>query len=168
VIPNHSNSSLILGIGNEILTDDGIGPRLVHDIEKNFAGSEVDFETCSLGGLDVMEIIKAYDQVIIIDAIRTRDGIPGDLYKFEPDDFKETLHLSNFHDVNFLTALELGNFLDMNMPSDITILAIEIVEDLEFSTEFTPEVGRRYPFIREEIISFIGEKLKVRQTIENR
>ena len=98
---------LVLGIGNEILTDDGIGPKIVKELSQIFEGFDIDFITCSLGGLDVLEIIKDYKAALLIDAIRTRGGIPGSIYLFEPSDFQETLHLSNLHDIDFLTALKL-------------------------------------------------------------
>jgi len=106
-----------------------------------------------------LELIRDYEAVVLIDAIRTRGGIPGDVYLFEPSDFKETLHLSNFHDVDFLTALKLGEQLNMNVPSWIRIIAIEIIEDLVFSNEFTEPLKIRYPDILKEVGDFIEEKM---------
>lgn len=153
------NRFLILGIGNEILTDDGIGPKIVNVLSKKFEGMGADFLTCSLGGLDVLELIKDYEAVVLIDAIRTKGGIPGDVYLFEPSDFKETLHLSNLHDIDFLTALKLGEQLNMNVPSWVRIVAVEIIEDLVFSNEFTEPLKKRYPAILKEVEEFIREEM---------
>ena len=62
---------LVLGIGNEILKDDGIGPRLVMDLQHHFP-EEIRFNTSSLGGLEILEMIREYDTVFIIDAIKTK------------------------------------------------------------------------------------------------
>ena len=152
------NRLLVLGIGNEILSDDAIGPKLVKDLSKDFDGAGIDFLSCSLGGLDVLEIIRDYESAILIDAIKTRGGIPGAVYLFEPSDFQETLHLSNLHDIDFLTALKLGETLKMNVPSRIHIVAIEIIEDLIFSNDFTEPVQKRYPSILKELKEFIKEE----------
>ena len=136
--------TLVLGIGNDILTDDGIGPKIVNDLKTLERSPELIFETTTLGGLEILEIIKDYKKVIIIDAIRTIDGKPGEIFFFTPDDFKETLHLSNLHDINFLTALELGEKLGIPMPEEIHIIAIEIVEDQVFGTSFTPVIEEKY------------------------
>ena len=66
---------LILGVGNDILMDDGIGPVICKELKTEFPFSDIDFETINLGGLEIFEFIKEYTQVIIIDAIKTINGI---------------------------------------------------------------------------------------------
>lgn len=154
------NETLILGLGNDILTDDGIGIKLCHEMQKYFSADEIDFETASLGGLEILEFIKDYETVIFIDAIKTRDGIPGTVYYFQPSDFKETSNLSNLHDVSFLTALEIGKKLNMKIPGNMHIIAVEIVEDLTFSEEFTPEVQEKYPEIIVQVRGLVHKIIK--------
>jgi len=146
---------LILGLGNEILSDDGIGPRLVKDLAKKNEGKDIEFETSCCGGLEIMEYIRDYERAIIIDAILTKNGKPGNLYYFTPSDFSETSNLSNLHDVNFITALHLGNILELNLPSDLHIIAVEIIEDREFNEKLTPFLEKRYPEILAELSALI-------------
>jgi len=148
-------STLILGIGNDILMDDGIGPMIVHDLAQSGNISDANFDIISSGGLEIMEYIKGYNKVIFIDAIRTIDGKPGDIHCFKPSDFRETMHLSSIHDMDFLTALDLGKNLELGLPSDLHIIAIEIVEDREFGNELTPPLQKKYPEIRREVASII-------------
>jgi hydrogenase maturation protease len=150
---------LILGLGNDILTDDGIGPRLVRDLAQMINDPNVQFDTASCGGLEIMEHIQGYDKVVFIDAIRNRDGKPGDVYCFKPSDFRETSNLSSLHDINFLTALELGISLNMGLPVDLHIIAVEIIEDMVFSEEFSLPLKERYNRILEEVF------VKVREVI---
>lgn len=161
-MPNsaHQGKTLILGIGNDILMDDGIGPKLVNQLKLSSLKDCYTFETACLGGLEILEFISGYTEVIIIDAIKTKNGIPGDVYWFTPEDFKETLHLSNFHDVSFLTALELGKYLGFLIPVKIRILAVEIVEDAIFGNEFSAQVQAKYEDIYNEILSYLMEQVK--------
>jgi len=152
-------STLVLGMGNDILMDDGIGPRLVRDLAPLFANPGVQFEISCCGGLEIMEAIKGFNKVLFIDAIRTKNGKPGDIYYFKPSDFRETLHLSSLHDVGFLTALGLGKSLNLSLPSDLHIIAIEIIEDTEFGEDLTPELQEKYPKIKEEIAVLIKQIL---------
>ena len=131
---------LIHGIGNEILTDDGIGPKLVKRLKGDFSENDVDFETAFVGGLEVLEYIQGYQTVIFIDAIKTKDGIPGKVYQLLPEDFNSTIHLSSVHDVSFLTAIDLGKRLGFDMPQVIHIIAVEIIEDRIFNEDFTPQI----------------------------
>lgn len=160
----NNKTTLIYGIGNEILSDDAIGPKLTWQLEKDLNLPNIKFETAFVGGLEVLEIINGYDTVVFIDAIKTKGGIPGDVYYFTTDDFKETLNLSNLHDTDFLTAIELGKQLGFKIPPKIHIIAIEIVEDEVYSNDFTPEIQKRYDEfyreIREFVISIYQNKLK--------
>jgi len=139
--------TLILGLGNDILMDDGIGIRLCKEMQQYFTDESVTFDTASLGGLEILELIQGFENVIFIDAIKTTGGIPGTVYYFTPADFKETSNLSNLHDVSFLTALEIGKKLNMKIPDSMHIIAVEIVEDLTFGEDFTPEIQEKYPEI---------------------
>jgi len=156
----NKKKTLILGLGNDILSDDGIGPRLVADLATLDFISGITFDTASCGGLEILEYIKEYKKVIIIDAIRTSDGRPGAVYYFKASDFRETCHLSNLHDINFLTALKLGNQLELDLPEDLHIIAVEILEDMEFGEELTPPLKNTYPLILEEVCSLIKKILK--------
>ena len=148
-------NTLILGLGNDILTDDGIGPRITHDLAQMINDPDVQFDIACCGGLEIMEHIKGYKKVVFIDAIRTIDGKPGDVYYFNPSDFRETSNLSNLHDVSFLTALKLGNTLNLGLPAVLHIIAVEIIEDMEFSEEFTLPLKEKYPGILEEVCTAV-------------
>ena len=84
------NRILIHGIGNEILTDDGIGPKLVKRLKGNLSRTDIDFETAFLGGLELLEYFQGYYTVIFIDAIRTKGGIPGTVYQLSPENKKSS------------------------------------------------------------------------------
>lgn len=157
---NDGEKILILGMGNDILSDDGIGPRLVRDLAQMNISKDLRFDVACCGGLEIMEYIKGYDKVIFIDAIRSRDGKPGDVYCFIPSDFKETSHLSNLHDIYFLTALKLGDKLELDLPVDLHIIAVEIIEDLEFSEELTLPLREEYPRILKKVFSLVNRIIK--------
>ena len=152
-----NEKTLILGLGNDILTDDGIGPRLVHSLAQKIDNPVIHFDTACCGGLMIMECIQDFEKAVFIDAIHTRDGKPGDVYYFIPSDFRETLHLSCLHDIYFLTALRLGNALNLNLPADIHIIAVEIIEDMEFGDELTPQMKEKYPEILEKVVVLIKQ-----------
>lgn len=151
----NKNNTLILGIGNDILTDDGIGPKLVRKLNETIHAGGVDFLTASTGGMEVIEMIRDYEHLIIIDAIKTADGIPGAVYYLTPSSFRETMHISSFHDISFLTALELAEKISIPIPSKIHIIAIEIIEDLEFSDEFSPLIAQKFDRIFQEVLETV-------------
>lgn len=155
-----SKKRMILGVGNDILMDDGIGPKTVQALEKQNSLPNFEYHTTTLGGLEILEFINGYDWVVFIDAIKTRGGIPGSVYEFTPEDFKETLHLTNIHDISFLTAIELGKQLGLNIPGTMHIFAIEIIEDQVFGDEFTPPLQEKF----DQIVAQIHTRIQAMAT----
>jgi hydrogenase maturation protease len=158
---NASKEILVLGLGNEILMDDGIGPKLTMELEKMLKNPGISYETAAVGGMELIEMIRDYNHVIIIDAIKTQNGVPGSVYYLTPSSFKETLHISNLHDISFLTALRMANRIGIKIPHKIDIIAIEIIEDRVFGEEFTFLVQQRYHKVKSEVVEFV---LKLTET----
>ncbi len=149
------STTLILGMGNPILTDDSVGVRLARDAAALAHGPDVTVvEECSVGGLNLIEYLEGYRRVVVFDAIRTRGGVPGTCYRFTAEALRNTTHLNNIHDANFATALALGRELGHPLPPDheIHVFAVEIVDDMTFGTELTPELARAYPGCRRRIL----------------
>ncbi len=105
--------------------------------------------------MEIVEIIHGYESVIIIDAIKTIDGIPGNIYHFTPDDFRQSMHASNFHDLSFITAMKFGRESGLKLPLQINIIAIEIVEDMVFRNRFSPVIEKAYPEILNKVQKLI-------------
>ena len=94
--------TLLLGMGNPILSDDAIGVRLAAELGRRLPPRpDLDVrEECSVGGLNLLDVLTGYQRVIVLDAVKTAAGVPGDVYRFSAGDLGDTLHLTNIHDVN--------------------------------------------------------------------
>lgn len=153
--------TVVLGMGNPILTDDSVGVRLAQDVQtvlSDCPGLEVVPE-CSVGGLNLLDYLEGFDQAVVLDAIHTRGGKPGDCYYFTAVDLRDTANLSNVHDANFATALTLGRNLGMRLPrdQDIHVFAVEVEDDLTFGTELTPTLQRAYPVCLKMVLDGLEE-----------
>ena len=145
--------TIILGLGNPILSDDGVGNRIAQELEDKVAQrQDVTVMETSLSGLSLIDLLAGYDKAIIVDAIQTKEGRAGQIYRLSPDAFNNTRHASSPHDVNFATALELGSKLGMAMPKHIVVYAVEVTDITTFSEEFTPKVKQAIPECIKRII----------------
>ena len=147
--------TLVLGLGNSILCDDGVGIRVAREVANQFDCPQVTVGETSAAGLRLLDSIVGYDKVIIIDAIQTKEGQAGQLYRMKPEDFSFTKHFSSPHQINLATALELGKMLDLAMPPTITIFAVEAKDITSFSEKCTPEVEKAIP----ELVKMVLEEL---------
>lgn len=141
---------LILGLGNPILTDDGVGIEIAQKIGEENPDLEV-VET-SEAGLALLDYIAGYDKLIIIDSIKTAKGIPGELYKLELGDFKAATDLSCSHGVDIASAFKVGEGLGYKMPRYVSIYAVEVKDNSTFGQGCTEEVKERIPFIARQIM----------------
>jgi hydrogenase maturation protease len=144
--------TLVLGLGNSILSDDGVGLQVARELKTNLDQQEVTVEETSLAGLNLLDLLADYDRAIIVDAIQTVGGKPGQIYRLSSEALDTTTHTASVHDVNFATALELGKRLGLPLPKQIDMFAIEVEDASTFSEECTPKVREAIPICVETII----------------
>ncbi len=100
-----------------------------------------------------LDLLAGYDKAVIIDAIQTGEGKPGQIYRLQPGAFRETRHAATPHDVSFTTALELGKMLKLPLPAEIVIFGIEAQDVVNLSEGCTPEVERAVPVCAEMVLA---------------
>ncbi len=103
----------------------------------------------------LLDLIIGYDKLIIVDAIQTKGGQAGEMYRFTLDDFIDTHHSTSPHGVNLAIAIELGKKLGEPLPQQMVIFAIEVADVTNFSERCPPEVEEAIPLA----VSMIAEKL---------
>jgi hydrogenase maturation protease len=154
--------TVVLGMGNPILTDDSVGLRVAQAVSGWLGTPEgapfsasVRVEESSLAGFSLLDLLAGQERAIIVDSIITREGVPGAIYRLAVDDFTTTVRLHSPHDINLFTALELGKQLGIEMPSDVVILAIEAADTSTFGEGCTPTVEAAIPGALQAVISEI-------------
>jgi hydrogenase maturation protease len=157
--------TLLLGMGNPILTDDAVGVRLARDLGAHLSGfPDLDVvEECPVGGLDLIDVLRGYQRAIVLDSIETVGGVPGTWHGFTAEALRETVHLTNVHDANFATALELGRRLGVPLPEsrDIHVFAVEVEDDVTFSERMSPALERAFPACAAAILARVQALLDV-------
>ena len=102
--------------------------------------SAIEFDFVSLGGLALMERLVGCDRAILVDAIQTRDGVPGAICRLTLDDLP-TLHADAIHDASLKAALAVGQQLGARLPQEIVVIGIEAVNLWDFSESLSPQVA---------------------------
>lgn len=149
----------MLGIGNPILQDDGVGPRLIRELRSLVTGADITLEDTSLSGVDLMEILAGFDRAIIIDAIKS-GGKPGQVYRLTLNDLgTEPRDAFSEHNMSLFQSIELGKKLKLHMPKDVVIIAVEAENVSDFGETLTPEVEKAIPVAIQRVIDAINSKL---------
>ena len=151
--------TLILGLGNDILCDDGVGIYVARELKKALADrKDIAVAEASLAGLGLLDLFAGYEKAIVIDAIQTREGKAGEGYRLNSNDLTATRHTASTHNVNFASALQLGNKLGLSLPTQIVIFAIEASDVSTFSETCTPEVSKAIPKCVEMVMNEISQR----------
>ena len=144
--------TLVLGLGNPILTDDGVGVRVAERVEDAVGQRDVTVMEASLAGLSILDQLAGYDRAIIVDAVRTVGGKAGQVYRLSTDMLDTTQHPASLHDFDVGTALELGGRLGLALPKEMVIFGVEVADVETFGEECTPEVREAIPICVDMII----------------
>lgn len=136
------NNITVLGVGNILYTDDGVGIRVVEKLEKEYEFSDnVDIIDGGVLGVNLLGVISNAGRLIVVDTV-LNNGQPGDLHRLDHDQIpNRILSKNSLHQVDLIEALTLCRALD-HVPR-ATIIGIE-PKDIETLSEYlTPEIGAR-------------------------
>lgn len=152
--------TVVIGIGNAILSDDSVGIKAMHALrgakEKKFNG--VEFAEVSSGGINLMEYMAGFQKAIIIDAIVTGKHKAGTVFKFIYPDMPYTRNTVSTHDMDLPMALEMGKYLGIALPPEIIIFAVEAEDTVTFGENLTKEVEISLGRVVDEIKLLLSKK----------
>jgi len=154
--------TLVLGMGNTILCDDGVGIYVAREVADRVQREEIDVTEASVGGLRLLDVIGGYERVIMVDAIQTPDGEPGMIRRLSPQDFRLSLHAGSSHDLSLRGSLALGRGMGLTLPDDenFVIVAIEVEDIWTFGETCTPAVEEAIPHAVEMVLAELEPEAK--------
>jgi hydrogenase maturation protease len=151
-------SILVIGLGNPILGDDGVGWAIARQVADCLRGNEhVEVDCLSLGGLSLMERMLGYREVILIDAIETGRCAVGTISVFELSELGEPGlgHSASAHDASLQTALATALAMGGNVPERVEIVAVEARVGLDFTESLSLPVAAAVSTACERVLELI-------------
>jgi hydrogenase maturation protease len=151
--------TIIIGLGNPILRDDGLGPRAARlirqrlDTETPSRGTDISVLEVYAGGIRLLDYMTGYGRAVIIDSIVTGDNAPGTVYRLTPEGLPQTRNCGSSHDMTLPMALDMGRMLGMPLPSEIHIWAVEARDVGTFGEELSAEVERALPRVIDGVLN---------------
>ena len=153
-MPKRNEKIIILGTGNILLKDEGIGVRVIQKMEELKLPENVELVDGGVAGINLPYLIEGADRLIVIDCVDAESD-PGDIFRFTPDDVdmpRRDVTMS-FHDITLLEALELAK-KDGKGPETV-IIGVQ-PKEIDWGLELTPELEKVIP----EVIEIVLKELK--------
>lgn len=139
-------TTLVLGLGNELISDDGFGPAVACGCRVALAAHpEVAIESAAVAGLRLLDLLAGFQRCLIVDVVQTGQHPPGTLLWWPRARSACGRTLGGSHEADLVTALELGKALGYELPGDLLVLVAE-AEDLHTIREsLTPALSAAVP-----------------------
>jgi hydrogenase maturation protease len=133
-------SALVLGVGNVLLRDEGIGIRAVEELQRRYLfPDDVEIIDGGTSGIELLRFIDDVDHFLIIDALSAGHP-PGSVLRVEGADVPATFETRITPHQLGLSDLLATAKLTGKMPAHVVLFGVE-PKTLESGLEFSPEVG---------------------------
>ncbi|WP_088186297.1 HyaD/HybD family hydrogenase maturation endopeptidase [Desulfosporosinus sp. FKA] len=161
----HSPKIMVMGVGNILLSDEGLGVRFLDELAHKSLPQNVELLEGGTAGLELVHLIQEIDFLIIIDAINAQSE-PGALFRFHPGDIKvfpEQYEVS-FHQIGIIEVLTMANILG-HAPQTL-IFGVQ-PKKLDWGMELSPEIQSLFPHLTELVLLEIDSILSAGKFANN-
>ena len=153
-----TQDTLILGIGNILLKDEGVGVHVVRRMKDLLLPDNVEVLDGGTAGLDLVDFIADCKKLIVIDAVTT-GGKPGTIYRLTEENLNiGPKAIMSFHEIDFLDALHMSEVTG-NKPEEIVVIGVE-PKDMSSGTELSPEIEEGIPHIINIVINELRSSIE--------
>lgn len=143
---------LILGIGNVLMGDEGVGIHVVRSLENALLPEGVVRLDGGTGGFHLLEHLQKAKRVIFIDA--ASDGVPGTVRRLTPRFSSDYPSALTAHDIGLKDLLDALYLL--GEPPEVTLFAVSINSPCEVSTRLSPEIEALAPRVAQLVMEEVA------------
>jgi hydrogenase maturation protease len=149
-------STLILGIGNVLLTDEGVGVRTLNELQRRFTFSEdVELLDGGTSGIELLRHIQDHDNLIIIDCM-TYDQPPGTVYRVENEDVPSVFRTRISPHQLGLSDLLAAAMLTDRTPKNLVLFGVE-PESVDIGLELTETVEKSLAKLIQAVVEEVSK-----------
>ncbi len=151
---------LIIGVGNLLLKDEGVGVQVARELQKRALPPEVEVCDGGVGGVGLLDYFQGASRLLLIDAAEM--GLkPGAVVRFTPREVKDSGHAVKFstHDVGIAEVLKLAQALGL-CPEEVEIIGIQ-PEEISWEEGLSPAVQASLPRVVEMVMKEISSNFIV-------
>lgn len=155
--------TLVIGLGNPILGDDGIGWKVAEALKQAIGEqASVEVDCLAVGGLGLMEHMLDHEHVILIDSMETGRNPVGSVNIFSLSELADPMagHSASSHDTSLMTALETAKALGADIPKRVDVIVVEIKNSRDFSENLSPAVERAIPAAVQRVFRLLEGEIK--------
>jgi len=141
---------LVLGLGNILLGDEGVGVRVIEQLLSRSLPDEIEVIDGGTAGYELINFFEGKEKVIIVDAVKTNDT-PGSVYKMDLSVVQEdeTVQLS-LHQIGLKNVFKMASMMDLN--PEVTLIGIVPKNYQDYNIGLSKEVEKAIPLAIETVL----------------
>jgi len=150
---------VIVGVGNILCGDEGVGVHVIEELKKHRLPDNVEVCDCGTAGLEVLEFLEESDKAIIVDAV-TAGMEPGKIYQYrlgETHAEEGKMKMLSLHELDLTRAIKIGENA-YKLPKNIMIVGVE-PKSLQFGMGLTKEIKKAIPRVVQDILKLVAPDL---------
>ncbi len=152
---NKDNRVLIVGVGNYLLMDEGVGIHIINELEQCKLPQNVEIYDGGTGGFKLIDLMVGANNVILIDAVETGKK-PGTVTVFKPQDVRSMCPKKKYslHDIDILEVIKMIGLLDE--PPEIEIIGVQ-PEIIDYGISLSEKLKYSVPHIIKTVLCRIDK-----------
>lgn len=157
---------LVLGIGNILMLDEGVGNRIATELQSNYRfPDDVSVMDAGTMGLGMMHLFRGVEFLLVVDAVDGTGHPAGTVVRVAPEDFAPNQVLHSLHDIRFVDVLNAARMIDIMPEADCIGIQVENMSPAELTIGLSGPVESALPRAIAAVLYVLEERGVVAEPI---
>lgn len=150
---------LVMGIGNILMKDEGVGCRVAEEMESRFTTPEgVDIIDSGTMGMTILNLFREYDFMVVVDAMQGTSHPPGTVLRLSPEDIAPNQVRHSLHDTRFIDVLEAAELMGCRPEAECVGIQVEDMHPAELTIGLSESVEAAVEVAIDAVLTVLGER----------
>jgi len=150
---------LVLGIGNILMKDEGVGCRVVEELWARYEfPANVDIDDSGTMGMMILNLLRQYDFVLVVDAVNGTGYPGGTVVRLSPEDIAANQVMHSLHDIRFVDVLQAAELIGIRPEGHVVGIQVQDMEPVELTIGLSDEVEAALDTAIDAVLTVLAER----------
>ena len=146
--------TLVMGIGNPLMGDEGFGPRVVEALLSRYSfPDDVSVIDAGTMGFTILNLFAEADRILVIDALESTGHEPGTLVRLSPEDMAPNQIMHSLHDARLTDVIDAARLIGVE--PDVTCIGVQVERIVQWELELSPVVEAAIPAACDAVVDVL-------------
>lgn len=150
---------LVLGIGNILMKDEGVGCRVVEELYARYEFPDnVDLDDSGTMGMTILNLLRQYDFVLVVDAVDGTGHPGGTVVRLDPEDIAPNQVMHSLHDTRFVDVLKAAELIGVMPEGHVVGIQVEDMAPEELTIGLSEPVEAAIDTAIDAVLTVLAER----------